>query len=122
FVFPSLTDTFGLVVLEAMSSGTPVAAFDATGPRDVIPGSGAGEIAKDLDSLAEAAVDCLKLDRARCREYAEGYSWRACAEAFLENLQPLPPPERKRFWQRIRLGRRRKAIHPPQLEAPKGEA
>ena len=104
-----------------MASGTPVAAFDATGPRDVIPGSGAGEIAKDLDSLAAAAVECLKLDRKRCREYAEGYSWRACAEAFIENLQPLPPPERKRFWHRIRLGRRRKSQPQEQLEAPKGE-
>lgn len=104
FVFPSLTDTFGLVILEAMATGTPVAAYDAPGPKDIIPGSDAGMISDDLGA---AAVACLDLDRAVCRTYAEGYSWRACAEAFIENLEPLPAPERKRFWQKIRLRRRK---------------
>ena len=105
FCFPSLTDTFGLVILEAMASGTPVAAYDAPGPRDIIPGSNAGVISEDL---TQACMDALALDRETARTYAEGYSWRACAEAFIENLDPLPVPERKRFWQKIRLRRRKK--------------
>ncbi len=104
FVFPSLTDTFGLVILEAMATGVPVAAYDAPGPKDIIPGSGAGVVG---DDLAAASLACLKLDRARTRAYAETYSWRACAEAFIENLAPLPVPERRRFWKRLRRLRRR---------------
>lgn len=105
FAFPSLTDTFGLVILEAMAAGTPVAAYDAPGPKDIIPGSDAGII---HDDLKEACIEALKLDRPTARAYAEQYSWRACAEAFIENLEPLPAPERKRFWQKIRLRRRKK--------------
>ncbi len=106
FVFPSLTDTFGLVILEAMASGIPVAAFDAPGPRDIIPGSEAGCIDEDL---TKSCLACLELDKDTARRHAEKYSWRACAEAFIDNLAPLPVPERRRFWRRLRrLGRKQK--------------
>lgn len=86
-----------------MAAGTPVAAFPAPGPRDIIPGSGAGAVSEDLHA---AALECLKLDRDRCRAYAETFSWRACAEEFVKNLTPQPKPERRRFWRRLRrLGR-----------------
>ncbi|WP_373696367.1 glycosyltransferase family 4 protein [Hyphobacterium marinum] len=103
FVFPSLTDTFGLVILEAMACGTPVAGFLAPGPKDLIPGTGAGWAS---DDLKEACLKSLEMDRERCREYAEGFSWRSCAEEFVRNLKPQPKPERRRIWRRIRrLGR-----------------
>ncbi len=103
FVFPSLTDTFGLVILEAMASATPVAAYPAAGPIDIIPGSGAGVLAESLtEGLREACLDCLNLDRAEVRRFAERFSWRASTEEFVRNLQPYPEPEKTRFWRRLR--------------------
>jgi len=103
FVFPSLTDTFGLVILEAMAAGVPVAGFPAPGPIDIIPGSNAGVLAASLtEGLREACLACLDLDKTLVRAFAERFSWRACAEEFVRNLQPYPEPEKTRFWRRLR--------------------
>ena len=88
FVFPSLTDTFGLVILEALACGTPVAAFPVTGPKDVLADADGPIGAVDTD-LRAAALRALSADRAACRRHAETYSWRACAETFLSHLVPL---------------------------------
>jgi glycosyltransferase involved in cell wall biosynthesis len=86
FVFPSLTDTFGLVILEALASGLPVAAFPVPGPRDILDGSEAGALDPDLGS---AVARALTLPAARCRALAEQFSWRAATEQFLGNLAPI---------------------------------
>ncbi len=88
FVFPSLTDTFGLVILESLACGTPVAAFPVTGPKDVLTGAEGCVGAIDTD-LRRACLAALDGDRAACRRHAERYSWRACAETFLSHLVPI---------------------------------
>ncbi len=88
-VFPSLTDTFGLVMLESLACGTPVAAFPVTGPKDVLAKGGAAVGAVNTD-LRAACLDALAHgERAACRPYAQTYSWRACAERFFANLVPI---------------------------------
>lgn len=89
-VFPSRTDTFGLVVLEALACGTPVAAFPVTGPRDILEAAPVPVGAVDAD-LRAAALRALAADRDACRAHAERFSWRACAEGFLQALVPLRP-------------------------------
>jgi len=83
FVFPSLTDTFGIVMLEALASGLPVAAFPVTGPLDVIGASGCGSLDADLKV---AALSALGIDRERCRAYGERFTWRESARQFFTNV------------------------------------
>jgi glycosyltransferase involved in cell wall biosynthesis len=86
FVFPSRTDTFGLVLLEALASGLPVAAYPVPGPLDVISDPRAGVLNQDL---RQAALAALELKREDARAHAETYSWRRTAEIFVANLAPF---------------------------------
>ena len=87
FVFPSKTDTFGLVMLEALACGVPVAAYPVQGPRDVVGSAPIAVLDSDLQSACERA---LSIPRERCREFALKHSWRACTEQFLSNLAVEP--------------------------------
>jgi glycosyltransferase involved in cell wall biosynthesis len=86
FVFPSKTDTFGLVLLEAMACGLPVAAYPVTGPVDVIGTSKAGAMSADL---REACLAALNIPRETARQHAEKFSWQAATEQFVAHLQPV---------------------------------
>lgn len=90
FVFPSKTDTFGLVLLEAMACGCPVAAYPVTGPLDVIGSSGAGMLHEDL---RVACLGALEISREAARARAEMFSWRAATLQFLNHLTPVPERE-----------------------------
>lgn len=90
FVFPSKTDTFGLVLLEALASGLPVAAFPVTGPRDVL---GAAPVGVLSDDLRAACLEALKISPQACLEFAGGHTWQASAGAFVEHALNLRAAE-----------------------------
>jgi glycosyltransferase involved in cell wall biosynthesis len=91
-VFPSRTDTFGNVIIEALASGTPVAAYPVTGPIDIVGDGIGGAVSTDL---REAALAALKVDRAEARERAMRYSWKACAEMFMDTVEEALSTTRK---------------------------
>jgi len=85
-VFPSLTDTFGLVILESLACGTPVAAYPVAGPIDVIGTSDAGAM---HDDLRTACLSALSISREAARAHAERFSWADASLQFLSALQPI---------------------------------
>ena len=87
-MFPSLTDTFGVVQLEALACGTPVAAFPVTGPKDVIADHPIGALDTDLRS---ACLRALTMSREACRNFALERSWENSARQFIGNLTALQP-------------------------------
>jgi glycosyltransferase involved in cell wall biosynthesis len=88
FVFPSLSDTFGVVQLEALACGTPVAAFPVAGPLDVIADHPVGALDQDLRA---ACLRALTMSRQSCRAFALEHSWEKCARQFIDNLVTFQP-------------------------------
>ncbi len=87
FVFPSRTDTFGLVMIEALACGTPIAAYPVTGPVDIVtPETGA--LSEDLGTAIGQALRC---DRVACATYGRSFSWERSAQEFLSGLHAIDP-------------------------------
>lgn len=87
FVFPSRTDTFGLVMIEALACGTPVAAYPVPGPRDIVTDE-VGALCENLDRAIDVALMC---DRRACAAYAAGFSWASATGQFLSGLAAFEP-------------------------------
>ena len=108
-MFPSKTDTFGLVLLEALASGLPVAAFPVTGPRDVIGSAPVGVLS---DDLRKACLEALDIPREACIEFAgdtPGRPRRACSSTMPKmSALPMPTAMRSNLWRKTR-------ISPPEL-------
>lgn len=83
FVFPSLTDTYGVVMIEAMACGLPVAAYPVTGPIDVVQDGKTGALDEDLQKACERAI---QLDSKQAMQFGQNQTWRRCAEIVLANL------------------------------------
>jgi glycosyltransferase involved in cell wall biosynthesis len=93
-VFPSRTDTFGLVMVEALACGVPVAAFPVPGPLDVLEAGVTGVLHEDL---ARAIAGALRLERHACVAAASAFSWHSATTQFLAGLAPIPLPLRARL-------------------------
>lgn len=87
FVFPSRTDTFGLVMVEALASGVPVAAYPVPGPLEVVTDPRVGALDEDLRAACLKAVGC---QADACRRHAETFTWSGCARQFFDTLRPIP--------------------------------
>ncbi len=88
-VFPSRTDTFGLVLLEALASGTPIAGYPVTGPIDIVALANGPEVCGISEDLGEAVRVALKCSREACRQYAEHFSWGETVRIFAQTLVPV---------------------------------
>jgi glycosyltransferase involved in cell wall biosynthesis len=91
FVFPSLTDTFGITMLEANACGVPVAAYPVTGPIDVVQQNKTGVLDADLHRACLAA---LNLGSQGCIDYARSCSWEKCAQTVVDAVEPIRRPSR----------------------------
>lgn len=95
FVFPSRTDTFGLVMVEALASGVPVAGYPVPGPLDIVTTPRVGALHEDLRTACLAAIGC---DPADCRAHAESFTWARCATQFRDALRQIP----RNTWQPLK--------------------